>query len=163
MPTVLTFNDNGLLTPAKGISTTPDELYHEFVKPFPMSGTREDLYDKWTEYNRMLRQEIGAGFTQWVNGSFVTKELNPRDIDVLSFIPSHLYDQHKDVLDYFWADNWKKEKLDCYIVKVYPINHPSYVLNTLKYQNEWLKRYTKTKPDEYFRQFDKGFLIVRVI
>lgn len=159
---MLTFNEQGLLTPADGISATIDELHAVFVAPFPESETRNRLFNEWKKYNRMLRQEIGERFTQWINGSFVTQKLNPKDIDLVIFIRADLYDLHGAVLDNFWSDKWEKEGLDSYIVKVYPTFHPSYDIYTVKYYDEWLERYTKTKPDEELRQFDKGFLIINV-
>lgn len=94
--------------------------------------------------------------------SFVTQKLNPKDIDIVSFIPFSIYDSHKAVLDNFWSDKWEKEGVDWYIVKFYPMYHTSYNRNTLLYYDEWLERYTKTKPIQGLRQFDKGFLIIEV-
>ncbi|GAB4042167.1 DUF6932 family protein [Spirosoma jeollabukense] len=109
---MLTFNEQGLLTPADGISATIDELYAVFVTPFPESETRNRLFNEWIKYNRMLRQELGEDFIQWINGGFVTQKLNPKDIDIVSFIRADLYDFHMAVLDNFWSDMWEKEGLD---------------------------------------------------
>lgn len=64
---MLIFNEHGLLTPAEGISTTIDDLYYVFVRPFDTSETRERLFQDWQKYNWMLRQEIGVNYIQWID------------------------------------------------------------------------------------------------
>ncbi|WP_093829698.1 hypothetical protein [Spirosoma endophyticum] len=59
---MLTFSEQGLLTPADGISATIDDLYNIFVTPFLESETRNRLFTEWTIYNRMLRQQISEDF-----------------------------------------------------------------------------------------------------
>ena len=117
--TVLIFDEYGLLTPAEGIPVTIDDLYDSFVSPFPNSTTRSRLFHDWTKYNKLLRQKIGVDFIQWVNGSFVTMKPNPRDIDLVSFIPSRLFRKFEKRLDYYWTDNWEQEGIDAYLIEVF--------------------------------------------
>lgn len=160
--TVLTFNEYGLLLPAEGISVNTDELYDAFVRPFGESDTRARLFHDWTKYNRMLRQEIGVDFTQWVDGSFVTQKLNPKDIDSVSFIPSYLFRKFESRLDYYWTDNWEREGIDAYLVEVFREEEPQYDLTKLR-TSEWYERYTNTKRIGLQPGRPKGFLMVNVI
>lgn len=143
---MLTFNEHRLLTPAEGILSTSAELYETFVRPFATSQTREWLFQEWTNYNRMLRQELGIGYLQWIDGSFVTQKLNPKGIDIVSFIPSYLFRKFEKRLDYYWTDNWEREGIDAYLVQDYPCTWPEFE-STVLLRQEWLDRYKKTKED----------------
>ena len=155
---MLIFNEQGLLTPAEGISINFDDLYDVFVRPFATSETCGRLFYEWTRYNRMLQQELGAGFIQWINGCFVTQKLNPKDIDIVSFIPSYLFRKFEKRLDYYWTDNWEREGVDAYLIQVYPEGWPEFE-STVSLRQDWLDRYTKTKGDS----LPKGFLIIDVV
>ncbi len=155
---MLIFDEYGLLTPAEGILATADTLYDTFVQPFTASETRERLFHEWTKYNRMLRHDLGEGFTQWVDGSFVTQKVNPKDIDVVSFIPSYLFRKFEKRLDYYWTDNWEREGIDAYLVQEYPATWPEFE-STLSLRRDWLDRYTKVKGNN----LSKGFLIIAVV
>ena len=137
-------------------------LYETFVLAFPDSKTRADLFHEWTKYNRFLRAEIGEDYVQWVNGSFVTQKINPKDIDVVSFIPYRLYEQYQLVLDKLWTDSWEREGIDAYFVKVYPAEHPEFDKATKRDYRQWMVRYAATKPDENFVQRQKGFLSIEI-
>lgn len=70
------------------------EIYEHLVQPFPHSMERTKIYDGFC----LLRNEIGRlgiNATQWIDGSFTTRkldpadqneELEPGDIDVVTFI-----------------------------------------------------------------------------
>lgn len=155
---MLKLTENGLLFPYEAIETTISVLCATFVKSFPMSQTRANLFQEWTKYNSLLRIEIGQDFTQWIDGSFVTGKVNPKDMDIVSFIPYHLYDRHHRVLNNLWSDTWEKEGIDAFLVKFYPHEHPAFELETKPNCNQWARRYSSTKPDELFIQHQKGYL-----
>lgn len=158
---MLTFTEHGLITPAEGIPTTPDGIYEIFVRPFPQSETRERIFNEWRKYNRMLRQEIGVDFTQWVDGSFVTQKRNPRDVDIVSFIPSYLFRKFEKRLDYYWTDNWEREGIDAYLVEVLQEGQPEYE-SYKTVVTEWVRLYTTTKATSQLPNERKGFLITEV-
>lgn len=157
----MTFNEHGLLMPAEGIPATIDEFYHAFVQPFTASETRERLFGEWINYNRMLRQELSESFTQWVDGSFVTQKLNPKDIDIVSFIPSYLFRKFEKRLDYYWTDNWEREGIDAYLVEQCTI-HDSLIAKFRIQLENWQKLYTSTKAVDEPARASKGFLIIRI-
>lgn len=160
---MLVFNELGFLTPNCAIDVSVKEFHEIFVRQFPFSITRADLFHEWSKYIKLLRQEIGQPFTQWINGSFISQKQNPKDIDILNLIPAQLYTKHESVLDNFWADNWEREGIDAYFVKVYPESHPYFLTSTHIDLNQWEKRYSLTKPDQNFVQHPKGFLSVRIL
>ncbi|GAB4011336.1 hypothetical protein GCM10028808_24540 [Spirosoma migulaei] len=162
MQTVLNFTNRGLLTPNEAIEVSTSIFYDRFVEAFSTSKTRAVLFNEWIKYNQLLRSEIGQDFVQWVNGSFVTLKQNPKDIDLVSFIPYQIYERHYRVLDNLWADKWEREGLDAYFVKVYPDNHPAFTHETKRNSELWITRYSLTKPDETFRQYSKGFLMIQI-
>jgi hypothetical protein len=159
---MLFFDEYGLLTPASGISCTTDELFDTFVQSFPESQTRTYLFQQWEKYNRLLRQEIGVGFVQWVNGSFVTMKPHPKDIDIVSFIPSGLFRKFEKRLDYYWSDNWEREGIDAYLVDVQIVLDSNYEL----YRQEragWNQLYTRTKRSTDPANKSKGYLTINVL
>jgi hypothetical protein len=103
---MLSFDTNGFIVPYAAVACTIDTLYDQFVSRFPISSTRATLFHEWTKYNRLLRREVGVDFEQWIDGSFISSKLNPKDIDVVSFIPFAAYDRHEAILDKFWSDTW---------------------------------------------------------
>ncbi len=159
---MFTFNEHGLLSPAEGIRTTVSELYDVFVADFPASDTRLSLYNEWRKYNQLLRQEIGADFVQWVNGSFVTTKLNPKDIDIVSFIPSRLFRKFEKRLDYYWSDNWEREGIDAYLVEVFTEQDENFNAYQVTLA-QWQQLYSRTKPTAEPANVLKGFLIIDVL
>ncbi|RYF73096.1 MAG: hypothetical protein EOO39_11010 [Cytophagaceae bacterium] len=157
------FDKNGCLTPYSGTHSDIESIYDQLVADFPASSSRGPLYHEWTKYNRLLRQVVGENFSQWINGSFVTKKRNPKDIDLVSFIPYQAYERNEEVLDKFWSDTWEAEGIDAYLVKVYPIDHDSYMYRTLPEARQWFNRYTATKAGADFVSYPKGFLSIIVV
>lgn len=138
-------------------------IFHELVNHFPTSSSRSILYHEWRKYNELLRSVVGENFRQWVNGSFVTQKTNPKDIDLVSFIPYRAYERQEVISDKFWTDTWEDEGIDAYIVKLYPADHPDYEKRTQVEQEQWIKRYSATKPTQDFVTYPKGFLSITVL
>jgi len=119
----LTFSENGLLTPARIISVSPVSFRRHFVEAFPDSQTRSGLHKNWLRYTSDLRNLVGVGFTQWLNGSFVTQKLNPNDLDLVTFLPFEQFHHYENDLEDFWSFSREAEGLDPYMVPVYPRTH----------------------------------------
>lgn len=160
---MLHFSSYRLLKPSGAIESDQDEIYREFVSAFPLSTSRFDLFHEWSKYNKLLRREIGQGFVQWIDGSFISQKSNPKDIDIVSLIPASLYEKHQLVLDNFWSDKWEREGIDAYFVKIYPEHDPNFLNFTYIDLRQWEKRYSWTKPDANFVQHQKGFLTVTIL
>lgn len=84
-------NDYALFEPGLHV-VTREQLRVVCVDPFPTSATRLDLTTKcfqfldWFESFR-VRGDI------WVDGSFTTSKIDPRDIDLVAFVDSTDIDQ----------------------------------------------------------------------
>ncbi len=148
---MLEFDFNGNLKPYYAIESTLEEVERFFVAAFPASNTRKQLFDHYKLYTEALKVEIDAPFFQYLNGSFVTKKLNPNDIDLVTFINYEILKSKESI--------WKKFKdgnlfpgIDGYLERVYPENHPYFV----RFQTDllyWNDLFTKS----YARQ-PKGYL-----
>lgn len=80
-----TFTSQGLL-PDGVHPATEDELKERCVDPFPMSRTRQTVFDGFCRYRSDL-SGLGLNITQWVDGSFTDEtRLDPDDIDLVNFV-----------------------------------------------------------------------------
>lgn len=67
------------------------------------------------------QQVLETDFVQWVNGSFVTKKLNPQDIDIVTLIDTQTYESKEKEIAHFQSVNfYQKTKIDCYFLRMYP-------------------------------------------
>ena len=95
---------------------------------------------------------------QWIDGSFTTKEPNPNDIDLVTFIPYDFVERLGIKLQPFkYPGSIENYGIDGYIGKVYPISHEqnSLYLGDRAY---WMDHFTKTKINRRGNKFPKGFL-----
>jgi hypothetical protein len=143
---------NGNLKPYQSIESTLEEVEAFFVAAFPASNTRKQLFDNYKLYTDALKVEIGAPFFQYLNGSFVTRKLNPNDIDLVTFIDYQILKSKEPV--------WKKFKdgnlflgIDGYIERVYPENHPYFIRfqTDLLYWNDLFTKSYKGQPKGYIK------------
>ena len=83
---MLSFDHRGNLTPYELIQANVNEFKHFFVDRI-QSRTRLDNFNKYIKYSEDLKSLLeGKTLKQWINGSFVTKKTNPKDIDVVTFL-----------------------------------------------------------------------------
>lgn len=156
MTTVLQFDTFGYLTPDDAIETDLQTLERVFVEEFPTSTTRRGHFERFSAYNARLREILPAGFTQWINGSFISRKLNPNDMDVLTFVDHSVYGQVEQALRALKgeftidAGGW----VDAYTIQVYPEGHPNrshYKSDYMEWQFIWSQ--TNSRPRR-----KKGFI-----
>lgn len=85
----LNFNEIGNLPPGR-YEIAFDDAKSFFVDAFPDSETR---LKNWNSFYAYIQIIISTGldeFKLWVDGSFVTKKLNPRDIDCVVYVKASL-------------------------------------------------------------------------
>lgn len=116
---MLEFDKNGNLYPYEAIHSTIDILERTFVDGFKDSKTRFELFKTYLELNNDVQHLVETAFVQFVNGSFVTRKLNPNDIDLVCFIDYKIYEQ-KEKLFKELKIAYKALNIDCYFVKTYP-------------------------------------------
>ena len=83
---MLYFDKNGNLHPYEPIPADMEILKTEFVDNIN-SEIRLRHYKKLEKYLTELKGLIVEDIIIWVNGSYVTKKKNPKDIDIVVFIP----------------------------------------------------------------------------
>lgn len=83
------FNGDGYLP--DGVYPCGEEgLYFHFVELYPGPITRQEIFDGFTKWRTQVQPLIKA-IRLWVDGSFVTNKLDPRDVDVVSFCDTDYY------------------------------------------------------------------------
>jgi hypothetical protein len=124
---MLTFDHRGHLTPYSHIQTSIEEFRSTFVDGIA-SVTRSDNFEKYIRYSDDLKNLLGTkSLKQWLNGSFVTRKTNPKDIDLVTFIDHKTIVRLGDQLDRFKADGgWNYYEVDAYVLDVHPKNSDSY-------------------------------------
>lgn len=160
---MLKFDENGHLTPYERIETSLDEFQQVFVDGFPNSSTRRRLFDNYLDWVFDFQREIYPYFTHWIDGSFVTQKLNPKDIDFKTFLPDVYYLREKSKsLDKFWAFSTEHLGLDACIS---PELEPKDVGfgDFQKLQKEWDERFIwgRKIANTYF--IPKGYLQIKFL
>jgi len=119
------------------------ELRALCVNNFPSSYTRPQIMDG---LEKILTKIINADIKGeiWVNGSFVTKKINPNDVDLVLRISAELYENGNDTLretlDWLSSNLKGSHLCDSYCFMEWPEGHKNY----------WIGQYMHTY---WMRQF----------
>lgn len=141
----MTFDNNGNLFPYQPNAITFDEF--EIV--FGFDDHRKLLLTKLSDFIKELKSIVHDDIQLWVDGSFVTKKENPKDIDVVVFIGfQHIESHHVHLATL----KEKQEFVDLYYVKVFPDDHTNYQLTQLD-RLDWLHFFVTDR-----RNKRKGFI-----
>lgn len=153
------FDIRGYLEPHEKIETDLDSFKENLVDGITNSKTRQKLYEGYLKYNEDLKLLLkGQQYTQWVDGSFVSNKINPKDVDLVNLIDHELVDKFEIELNQFIKFNSKdRYGVDGYILRIYPQGHPKYVRtqSDLVYWETW---FSKSKINRRKQRFPKGFL-----
>lgn len=149
------FNQYGYLLPYGPISSDLTTLERVFVEEFSESVTRRRLFDNYQAFTDQIRTLLPVGYTQWVDGSFVSRKRDPGDIDLLTFVDTTDYDRHEQTFRQLRADyKGRAAPLDLYFLRVYPDGH-RYRIQYESDRVQWLFDWSRTyKPPRR----DKGFI-----
>jgi len=83
---MLNFDSRGNLKPYRSIPSFVEEMKNYFVDGIK-SETRKNNFEKYIQYAKDLKKHSGGfDLKQWVDGSFVTRKTNPKDIDIVTFL-----------------------------------------------------------------------------
>lgn len=97
---MLEFNKRGFLIPDRNINTTIEGFEDTFAAG--LSSHRRDLFDKSLYYSTELKKTLEIEYLlQWINGLYVTKEDNPDDIDLVTFVDFQVIEKARKELDIF--------------------------------------------------------------
>ncbi len=123
---MLQFDDFGYLLPYE----THVLSLEDFERTFVIDTEREKLFRLLTDLVLDLKN-LGAGtFYIWVDGSFVTKKRLPRDIDLVVFVDSEVFETMLNQLSKLRRDY--EPYLDIFMVDNYPEVHEEYYTTALE-------------------------------
>ena len=140
----LKFDERGFLYPYQKIKLTMEEFEAMFVKGFAQSTTRQRLFENYKTYVRDFKALLTPNFTHWINGSFVTRKTNPRDIDMVTLI-DHQTDLEKEKTIGERFVNRRAIEIygvDAYTLTVFPEGHRQHIQtqSDMLYWNDWFGR-----------------------
>ena len=156
---MLQFDENGYLLPHDVLETTLDEFQAVFVDAFPESETRRWLFDNYLDWIFDFQRDIFPYFTQWIDGSFVTQKLNPKDIDFVTFLDGRVFEikEKRKELDRFWSFSNEDKGLDAYLIADLSREHHDFS----KIENQkliWRELYGHTRNAPLKPRLPKGFV-----
>lgn len=150
------FDIYGNLQPSEIILTDWTTFETTFVSSFPKSATRAPLFSDFSTYMLNVKSVIHGDFHQWIDGSFITNKLNPKDIDFVIFINFKDYINNQIEIDRLREmRNVHGSGMDGYFVPVYPDNHPKRFLFEAD-QLQWQHLFGRSRTDK-----KKGFIELR--
>lgn len=153
------FDIRGYLKPYGKNKSNLVDFHNNLVVPFEEDSTRIKLYEGFLKYNEELKAVLQSQkYLQWIDGSFVSTKLNPKDIDLVNLIDHQFVDKHESELKQFLGKEGKENYgIDGYIIRIYPIGHPKYVRtqSDLVYWENW---FSKSRLNRRKQRFPKGFI-----
>ncbi len=158
---MLKFDSKGHLKPYQPIQCDAQELKFYFVDAFN-SKTRAKNYAKYAKYSGDLKALLGGiKITQWINGSFVTKKINPIDMEFITFWNLDTIQRFAAKLGPFRPENiWQPYGVDAYIVEVHPPHSAEFFRFTQSDKAYWQSQFDKTRRNRNGIRHRKGFLEV---
>ena len=153
------YDIRGNLAPSEIIPMEWVDFVHYFIEIKPNSRTRQDLLSNFISFIEQLQGTICPNFKIWVDGSFISTKINPRDIDTVFLLPNEICERKKSVLDnQIFIKEFKYSRgLDLYYLADYPKNHKRHYL-THYTELYWKDVYGHTRADINEQQFTKGFI-----
>lgn len=130
-------------------------LFHErFVENFPESQTRPVIFGGYSRYLKDFSTAIIPSWVQWLNGSFTTAKVNPKDIDLVNFVPANLATQN---VCPFLTNYGSKEtySVDGYLVPIYSEDDERFTV-TKDWLEYWSKHFGHDRENN-----QKGILTIR--
>lgn len=153
---MLEFDDKGHLIPYNVIELSYKNFIANFVKQFPLNSTRHQIFNNFEVFLGEFSSKVYPNFQIWINGSFVTKKVNPNDIDCLIFINYEWLKENELKLSDF-KNKIKNDRLDVYFLIEYSANHEFRVLTETDtfYWKDWFSR---TRINRSGKSSPKGFV-----
>lgn len=155
----LEFDERGNIKPYELIEISPEEFVDIFVDSFSNHSSRAKLYSNYKKYLRDLSALVKYDFYQMIDGSFITKKQNPRDIDLVTVLNFQDYEENRDALQKQFSplNSRKKYSVDAYIVANYPEFHKNHVFSRSDILY-WIGLFGRTRMDRSKRQYNKGII-----
>jgi hypothetical protein len=118
------FDLYGNLTPYTLIGCSWAVFNEKSIDEFEDSTVRKALVSQFEAYIEVVKTLFPLPFDCWVNGSFVTRKMNPNDLDCVFFLPNTAFEKHEKIIDALRKQRHSAEnQIDAYFVAVYPEGH----------------------------------------
>ena len=151
------FNSRGFIMPYKKIESSVAEIEDVFVKPFPQSETRQLIFENYLDYLDEFQRLVTPNFTHWLDGSFMSKKLNPNDLDFVAFIDYRVYERKEEQI-FRIVEKYGYLKLDNYVSQIFPSHHPRHA-ETEQFKQYWTELFGSSRRDpETNIQLPQGFI-----
>lgn len=158
----ISFDIRGNLQPYATIELEWNEFWQEFVDKFDSDSSRFVIFEQLSQYLNDFIDLTQTDFVLWIDGSFTTTKLNPADVDFVILLDSSVHEENSKILEEkFLGQSLTNSLLDCYIVKVYPQNHPKHVITELD-KLYWQNWFGRTRTNRQNRHFPKGFIELKI-
>ncbi|GAB4041986.1 DUF6932 family protein [Spirosoma jeollabukense] len=116
----LTFDRNGYLSPYDIVSIE----WEVFVSYFGNNPYRKHILTAYESFLAILGELLPVNHRQWVDGSFISQNQEPGDIDVIVFVPHTHFSSIAGELRQL--KNNVAGLVDCYFVETFPPDHPKH-------------------------------------
>jgi hypothetical protein len=97
------------------------------VTPFPLSTSRPIIFNRFVTFVRRLEVAKVAG-ELWLDGSFLTEKINPKDVDVVLRVDGSIYNagtpEQREAIDWVIANQKLTLMCDSYVLFEYPPGDP---------------------------------------
>lgn len=97
------------------------------VTPFPLSASRPTIFKGLISFVQKLEAARVPG-SLWLDGSFLTEKINPKDVDVILRVDGSVYNagtpEQIDAIDWVIANQKLTLKCDSYAFFEYPAGDP---------------------------------------
>ena len=129
-----------------------------FIDGFEDNDVRLALFEALQNYIAQWQRLINSNFDRWVDGSFITTKVAPKDIDILTFIDYQDYDRCKYIIEnQLLTTQTKTVGIDAYVLKTYPADHSFHFIYQSDY-SYWLNHFGRTRLNRQKKQFKKGII-----
>jgi hypothetical protein len=129
---------------------TMAELEEVCVTNFALSTSRAGIFSGLKEFVERLEKAAITGEI-WVDGSFLTEKINPKDVDVILRIQGSLYNagtpDQRAAIDWVIANQKLTLKCDSYVLMEYPEGDPLHEEGDW-WHAWWLKQWGFSREDD---------------
>lgn len=160
----VSFDSRGYLKPYHKLELEFNEFKEIFVDAFDHTSSRHLIFENYSRFLQDFSIGISESFTHWIDGSFVTRKVNPRDIDFVTIIDFDTFVEKEALIERQFRLFGAKAayQVDAYTIRKYPEGHEKYII----YQGElvyWENWFGWTKKNRAKAKFPKGFIEINFI
>ena len=132
------FDIRGYLKPYGKNEIKKEDLKTGFVDPFDEASSRKRLYQGYLKYNEDLQSLLnGQKYIQWIDGSFISTQINPRDIDLVSLIDYRFIEKYELELKRFLNKQGKDNYESCFSLIMSNLDQSDNSTMLLQYQGSY--------------------------